>query len=82
MSISTLHEINISNLKLDFNQLLNIIRQLDPAARSEVAQVLLETDVDTPFAKVLEELSQQPPVLNISDLDIDVEIRAIRQDRH
>lgn len=69
-------------MKLDFNQQLNIIRQLDSSARSEVAQVLLESDVDTRFAQVLAELSQQPSVTDISDLDIDAEIHVVRQARH
>lgn len=82
MAINTSHEVTIPNLKLDLGQLLNIIRQLDNSARAEVAQVLLETETDSRFAHALEELSQRLLVTDISDLDIDAEIRAVRQARH
>ncbi|MCP4696322.1 MAG: hypothetical protein GY862_05685 [Gammaproteobacteria bacterium] len=78
--METVHrEVTVSNLKLDLDQLLAIIRQLDISARTQIAQALLETDMDTKFTRVLKQIAEGQPVMGISDSDIDAEVRAVRQ---
>jgi len=74
----TLQEINVT---LTLDQLLTAIRQLDEPARTQVAQALLETDLDTKFAALIRRLAEREPATGISDEIINAEIRAVRRSR-
>ena len=64
---------------LSLEQLLAGIRGLDSAARSRVAQVLAETEVDARFEQLIHRLAKKVPVDDISDAEIQVEIDAVRR---
>jgi hypothetical protein len=71
--------IKITNLQLNFDQLLSIIKQLDEPARIQVARTLLETQMDAGLAELIKHLAEKPPCNDISDADINEEVRAVRQ---
>ena len=70
--------ITIPDIKLTIDQLLKTIRQLDKATRIQVARVLLETEMDARLASLIEQLAGTSPADDISDEDIDAEIKAVR----
>ena len=71
-------EILITNVRMEFEQLLTIIRRLDKNSRIQVAQVLAETEMDAKLASLIEELAQIASGSGVSDADIDAEVRAVR----
>jgi len=56
-----------SHPTLNLEQLLNVIRQLDLSARTKVAQVLLETELDAKLSALIRRLTERPSVDEISD---------------
>lgn len=70
--------ITIPDIKLTIDQLLKTIRQLDKATRIQVARVLLETEMDARLASLIEQLAETSPADDISDEDIEAEIKAVR----
>lgn len=71
--------VTIPNIKLSIDQLLTAIRQIDEPARIKVAQTLVETQMDAKLANLIEQLAKTPPVDDISDADIEAEIKAVRE---
>ena len=70
--------ITIPEVKLTVGQLLKVVRQLDDASRSQLARVLMETEMDAKLASLIEKLAKTTPADNFSDEDIEVEIKAVR----
>jgi HEAT repeat protein len=70
--------ITIPEVKLTVDQLLKVVRQLDEASRIQVAQVLVETEMDTKLANLIEQLAKTRPADDISDENIEDEIKAVR----
>jgi hypothetical protein len=71
-------EITISNVRLDLEELLAVIRGLDQPSRACVAQALAETEMDSRLKSLLEQLADRSPVDDITDADIDREVQAVR----
>ena len=71
--------ITIPNMKLNLDQLLAVIRQLDEPTRVQVARVLVETKMDAELGNLVEQLAKTPPADDISDADIEAEIKSVRQ---
>ena len=71
--------VTIPNITLTLEQLLAAIRQLDKSARIQVAQVLIETEMDVKLTNLIEQLAKTPPAEDISEADIAAEIKAVRQ---
>jgi hypothetical protein len=74
-------EITVPNVKMSFEQLLAVIRQLDESGRVAVAQALLESKMDDELDHLLRELSETPPANDITDAEIQAEVRAVRESR-
>ena len=70
--------VTIPNIKLNLNQLLAVIRQLDEPARVQVARVLVETKMDAQLGNLIDQLAKTPPADHVSDADIQTEIEAVR----
>ncbi len=71
--------ITIPNVKLSLDQFLSAIRELDEQARIQVAQVLVETQMDAELADLIGQLARTAPADDIRDADIEAEIKAVRQ---
>jgi len=73
--------VTIPNVELTLDQLLTAIRQLEPAARSEVAKALMETEMDARMAELIKSLSSSPSADDVTDADIVAEVNAVRKKR-
>jgi hypothetical protein len=71
-------EINIPNVRLDLEELLAVIQSLDEPSRARVAQALAEAEMDARLKDLIHQLAARAPVQEISDLDIDREVQAVR----
>lgn len=71
----------IPNTELSLDQLLAVIRHLDEPARVEVARVLAETKMDNDLAILIAQLAQRPSSHDLSDAQIQAEVRAVRHER-
>jgi hypothetical protein len=71
--------ITISNVQLTLDQLVAVIRQLEPDARAKVARALLADEMDERLAHLIKRLANKPPVTDISDEEINEEVRAVRR---
>jgi hypothetical protein len=78
MSTATVTIPNIQ-VQLTVEQLMMAVRQLDPGERAKLARALADTELDTELSQLIAELYSQPPVDDISDDEIQAEIRAVRQ---
>ena len=67
--------------ELSLEQVLAVIRRLDGAARSQVAQALAESEMDARFEQLILRLANRQPVNEISDAGIQAEVNAVRQAR-
>ncbi len=65
--------------ELSLEQVLAVIRRLDAAARSRVAQALAESEMDARFEQLILSLASRPPVDEVSDAEIQAEVNAVRQ---
>jgi hypothetical protein len=75
------HFITIPEVKLTIDELFKVVRQLDDSSRSRLARVLMETEMDAKLHKLIENLAKTAPVSDISDNDIEAEIKAVRMER-
>ena len=71
--------ITIPEVKLTVDQLLKVVRQLDDASRIQLARVLMETEMDAKLANLIENLAKTAPAGDVSDEDIEAEIKAVRK---
>lgn len=76
--------VTIPNIKvqLTVDQLVAAVRQLDPGERAKIARALTDAELDQELAQLISEFYSQPPVTDISDVDILAEVRAVRQQVH
>lgn len=70
--------ITIPEVKLTVDQLLKVVRQLDDASRIQIARVLMETEMDANLASLIEKLAKTTPADDVSDAEIEAEIKAVR----
>ena len=73
--------VTIPKVELTLDQLVAAIRQLEPAARSEIAKALVETELDARLAELIGSLGSGPSVDDIADADILAEVNAVRQQK-
>jgi hypothetical protein len=79
--MSSITTVTISQVELTLDQLVAAIRQLEPDARSEIAKVLMETELDARMAELINRLASRPPADDISDADVVSEVNAVREQR-
>ncbi len=71
-------EIAAPKAGLGLDELLAIIQGLDEPSRARVAQVLAEVEMDTRLKELIEQLAARAPADDITDADIDAEVRSVR----
>ena len=71
-------EVTIPNVRLGLEELLGVIQNLDEPSRARVAQALADVEMDARFKDLIEELAAKVPADDITDADIDAEVRAVR----
>ena len=70
--------ITVPKVQLTLDDLLAVIRQLDEPARIRVAQVLVETQLDSGLADLIDQLAQSTLPDGIPDIETDAELKAVR----
>jgi hypothetical protein len=73
--------VTIPEVQLTLDQLVAAIRQLEPDARSEIARVLMESELDTRMDELIKSLASRSPADDVSDADIVSEVKAVREQR-
>mgnify|MGYP001822802643 FL=1 len=81
MTMSSMRTITIPEVELSLDQLVTAIRQLDPAARSEIAKALMDTELDARMAELIKSLTSRPAADDVTDADIVTEVNAVREQR-
>lgn len=71
-------EVIVPNARLTLEDLLVAVRGLDEPSRARVARVVAEAEMDARFRALIEDLSRKAPAEDISDSEIDAEVRAVR----
>ena len=66
-------------LQITLEQLITTINQLQPSDRKQVAQALIQLELQSDLKYSIEKLYSQNPVDEITDSDIMNEIKAVRQ---
>jgi hypothetical protein len=66
-------------LPITLEQLIATIKQLQPSDRSQVAQALIQLELQSDLKGLIEELYSQTPVDKITDSDIMREVNAVRR---
>ena len=80
--MSVAETVTIPNIQLSLEQLLSVIPQLGPEARTELAKALLETELNARMAELMSSLIDRPAADDISDADIVAEVNAVRKPEH
>jgi hypothetical protein len=71
-------EITSSKAGIVLEDLLGLIRRLDEPSRARVAQALADVEMDARLRDLIDQLASRAPADDITDADIDAEIRAVR----
>lgn len=66
-------------LPITLEQLITTIEQLEPSDRIQVAQALIQLELQSDLKGLIEELYSQTPVNEVTDSDIMNEIKSVRQ---
>jgi hypothetical protein len=66
-------------LPITLEQLITTIEQLQPDDRAQVAQALIQIELQSDLKDLIKKLYNQTPVDEITDKDIMNEIKAVRQ---
>jgi len=82
MAMSSVRTVKIPEVELTLDQLVTAIRQLEPAARSEIAKALMETELDARMAELIKSLASRPAADDVDDDDNVSEVQAVREQRH
>ena len=81
VTMSSMRTITIPEVELSLDQLVTAIRQLEPAARSEIAKALMDTELDARMAELIKSLTSRPAADDVTDADIVTEVNAVREQR-
>ena len=81
MAMSSTRTITIPEVVLTLDQLVAAIRQMEPAARSEIAKALMDTELDARMAELIRSLTSRPAAEDITAADIVSEVNAVREQR-
>jgi hypothetical protein len=69
----------VGSIPLTLDQVVDVVRHLDPSARERVARALLETDFDARLSALIQRLSQRQPENDLIASEIDAEVRSVRR---
>lgn len=75
-------EVTIPNVRLGLEELLGVIQNLDGPSRARVAQALADVEIDSRFKNLIEQLAAKEPADDITDAEIEAEVRAVRSAAH
>jgi transposase len=73
--------VTIPNVELTLDQLVSAIRQLEPETRSQIAKILVETELDARLTELIGRLADKQAANDITDAEISAEVNAVRAQR-
>lgn len=68
----------IPNVHLSLDDLIRAVRQLEPEARAQVAEALLQDDLDRRLAGLIARLARKELPSDITMAHINAEVRSVR----
>jgi hypothetical protein len=71
-------DITIRDVRVDLEELLTVIQNLDQPSRARIARALVEVEMDSRFKDLIQQLAARVPPEDLTDADIDREVRAVR----
>lgn len=73
--------VTVPNVNLTLDDLIRAVRLLEPDARAQIARVLVQDDLDRRLAQLIQRLADKESPSDISQIDINAEIRSVRTKR-
>jgi hypothetical protein len=70
--------VTLPNVQLSLDDLIQAMRQLAPEARTQVAKALIQDDLDRRLLSLMQRLAEKEPPADITQTDIDAEVRSVR----
>ena len=70
------------SVPITLEQLITAVQQLQPDERAQVVKALVQMELRSDLAALIQELYAQAPVEDITDDDIMTEIKTVRQHSH
>ena len=70
------------SVPITLEQLITSVQQLQPDERAQVVKALVQMELRSDLAALIQELYAQAPVEDITDDDIMTEIKTVRQHSH
>lgn len=70
------------SVPITLEQLITAVQQLQPNERAQVVKALVQIELRSDLAALIQELYAQAPVEDITDDDIMTETKAVRQHSH
>ena len=70
------------SVPITLEQLITVVQQLQPDERAQVVKALVQMELRSDLAALIQELYAQAPVEDITDDDIMTEIKTVRQHSH
>ena len=67
------------SIPITLEQLITAVQQLQPDERAQVARALIQVDLRSDLTALIQELYAQPVIDDITDDDINAEVKAVRQ---
>ena len=77
----TTKTIPVPSVNLTIDQLVDVIRQLDPDSLNRIGQAVLETTSNSSLGVLRERLAEYDPGVEFSDEELAAEVRAVREER-
>lgn len=71
-------EIVVPEVRLALEDLIELIRGLDASSRALVARAVADAEMDVRFRDLIAELAAKVPATELSDADLDSEVRSVR----
>ena len=81
MAVSSMATVTVPQVEITLDQLAAAIRQLDSGARSEIARVLVDTELDARMSALIKSLCTRAPADNVPLAEIQSEVDAVREQR-
>ncbi len=67
------------SIPVTLEQLIIAVQQLQPEERAQVARALIQADLRSDLADLIQEIYAEPPWDDITDAEIRSEVNAVRQ---
>jgi hypothetical protein len=71
-------DITIRDVRVDLEELLTVIQNLDQPSWARIARTLVQVEMDSRFNDLIQQVAARVPPEDLTDADIDREVQAVR----